>query len=65
MDWSQYLPTPKMARVMWGGLATVVLIFGLRVAGVDITAEVAAVAPVIVASVWGWAKADGSSPDAG
>ena len=65
MNWKPYLPTPKMARVIWGGLATVVLIFGLRVARVDITAEVAAVAPVIVASVWGWAKTDGSSPGAG
>ena len=65
MDWSQYVPTPKMARVLWGGVLTVVLIFGLRVAGVDITAEVAAVAPIIVASVWGWAKTDGSSPGAG
>ena len=65
MDWKQYAPTPKMARVLFGGLATVALIFGLRFAGVDITGEVAAVAPIIVASVWGWAKADGSSPDAG
>ena len=65
MNWSEYAPTPKMARVMYGGLATVLLVFALRFAGVDITAEVAAVAPVIVASVWGWAKADGSSPDAG
>ena len=65
MNWSEYAPTPKMARVMYGGLATVLLVFALRFAGVDITAEVAAVAPMIVASVWGWAKADGSSPDAG
>ena len=65
MNWSEYAPTPKMARVMYGGLATVLLVFALRFAGVDITAEVAAVAPIIVASVWGWAKTDGSSPDAG
>lgn len=65
MNWKPYLPTPKMARVLYGGLATVALIFGLRLAGVDITTEVAAVAPVIVASVWGWAQRDGSSPDVG
>ncbi len=53
-----YLPTPKMARVLWGGLLTVALIFGLRFAGVDIANEVATIAPVIVAGVWGWAKTE-------
>jgi hypothetical protein len=62
MDWTLYLPTPKMARVLYGGLLTVALIFMLRFAGVDITSEVAAVAPLIVGGVWGWAKTDSSSP---
>jgi len=58
MDWKRYAPTPKMARVLWGGVLTVALIFGLRFAGVDISDQVAAVAPVIVGGVWGWAKAE-------
>jgi len=58
MKWSDYAPSPKMARVLFGGLLTWVLIMVLRSAGVDITDAVASVAPVIVAGVWGWAKAE-------
>lgn len=56
--YAKWLPTPKMARVLWGGLITVLLIFALDASGVDIRSEVAAVAPMIVAAVWGWAKAE-------
>lgn len=64
MNWSKYLPTPKMARVLWGGLLTVALVYGLRFVGVDIADQVTAVAPWIVGGVWGWAKreGDGSPP---
>jgi len=62
MDWSLYAPTPKMVRVLIGGLFTAVLMAVMNVAGVDLRTEVQAFAPVIVGSLWGWAKEDASSP---
>ena len=62
MNVEPYLPTPKMARVLWGGLATLTVLLGLDFVGVDIRNEVQAVAPLIVAALWGWAKTDASSP---
>ena len=51
VDLSRYVPTPKMARVLWGGLATLTVILGLDFVGVDIRSEVQAVAPLILVQI--------------
>ena len=64
IDWSKYVPTPKMLWVLYGGALAVVLVLladWLDIA--DVRPAVSGLFVLILAEAGGWIKRDASSPD--
>ena len=64
IDWSKYMPTPKMLWVLYGGMLAVVLVLladWLDIA--DVRPAASGLFVLILAEAGGWVKRDASSPD--
>ena len=64
IDWSRYMPTPKMLWVLYGGaLAVVAVLLADWLGLADVRPAAAGLFVLILAEAGGWVKRDSSSPD--